>query len=37
LAWIAAQLKTSQNAEISVVCDLWKLNREKAAAKNAKY
>jgi predicted dehydrogenase len=37
LAWIAAQLKTSQNAEISVVCDLWKLNREKAATKNAKY
>jgi len=37
LAWIAAQLKTSQNAEISVVCDLWKLNREKAAAENAKY
>src|SRR5580692_2055009 len=37
LAWIAAQLKTSQNAEITVVCDLWKLNREKAAATNAKY
>src|SRR5271170_1856363 len=37
LAWIAAQLKTSQNAEIGVICDLWKLNREKAAATNAKY
>jgi predicted dehydrogenase len=37
LAWIAAQLKTSQNAEITVVCDLWKQNREKAAATNAKY
>src|ERR1700722_9030281 len=37
LDWIAAQLKTSQNAEMTVVCDLWKLNREKAAATNAKY
>ncbi|MGB6684869.1 MAG: hypothetical protein WBH24_14570, partial [Candidatus Acidiferrum sp.] len=32
LAWIAAQLKTSQKAEINVVCDLWKLKREKAAS-----
>src|SRR5580704_19119153 len=37
LAWIAAQLKTSQNAEMTAICDLWKLNREKAAATNAKY
>jgi predicted dehydrogenase len=37
LAWIAAQLKTSHNAEMTVVCDLWKLKREKAAATNAKY
>jgi len=37
LAWIAAQLKSIHNAEITVVCDLWKHNREKAAAKNAKY
>src|SRR5580700_2751289 len=37
LAWIAAQLKSTQNAEISVICDLWKLNREKAEAANTKY
>ena len=37
LAWIAAQLETSHNAEITVVCDLWKHNREKAAAHNTKY
>jgi len=37
LDWIAAQLKTSQNAEMTVICDLWKMNREKAAATNAKY
>ena len=34
---IAAQLKTSHNAEMTVVCDLWKHNREKAAATNTKY
>jgi predicted dehydrogenase len=37
LDWIAAQLKTSHNAEMTVICDLWKHNREKAAATNAKY
>jgi hypothetical protein len=37
LDWIVAQLKTSQNAEMTVICDLWKMNREKAAATNAKY
>ncbi len=37
LDWIAAQLKTSHNAEMTVVCDLWKHNREKAAATNTKY
>src|SRR3984957_7194395 len=37
LDWIAAQLKTSQNGEMTGVCDLWKPNREKAAATNAKY
>jgi len=36
LDWIVAQLKTSQNAEMTVICDLWKMNREKAAATNAK-
>ena len=33
---IVSQLSTSQNAEITAVCDLWKLNREKAVAANAK-
>ena len=37
LDWIAAQLKASHNAEMTVVCDLWRHNREKAAATNAKY
>jgi len=37
LDWIAAQLKSSHNAEMTVVCDLWKVNREKAAATNADY
>jgi predicted dehydrogenase len=33
LAWIASQLKGKYNVEMSAVCDLWKLNREKAAAR----
>jgi predicted dehydrogenase len=33
LAWIASRLKTSHNVEMTAVCDLWKVNREKAAAK----
>jgi len=37
LALIVSQLSKSQNAEIVAVCDLWKLNREKAAATNTKY
>ncbi len=37
LDWIAAQLKTSHNAEMTAVCDLWNRNREKAAAANQKY
>src|SRR6266550_1134983 len=37
LGWIVSQLKTSQNVEITTVCDLWRLNREKAVAVNAKY
>ncbi len=36
LALIVSQLSKSQNAEIIAICDLWKLNREKAAATNAK-
>ena len=34
---IASQLKTSHNVEMTTVCDLWSLNREKAVATNAKY
>jgi hypothetical protein len=37
LDWIAAQLKTSHNVEMTVVCDLWSVNREKAVATNTKY
>ena len=37
LDWIVAQLKTSHNAEMTVVCDLWNHNREKAAETNEKY
>ena len=37
LAWIVSQLKTRQNVEINTVCDLWRLNREKAVAVNTKY
>jgi predicted dehydrogenase len=34
---IAAQLKTSHRAEMTAVCDLWKVNRDKAVAANTKY
>jgi predicted dehydrogenase len=34
---IASKLKTSHNVEMTAVCDLWKVNREKAAATNAGY
>ena len=37
LAQLASQLKSSQNVEMTAVCDLWRLNREKAIAANAKY
>ncbi len=37
LSLIVSQLKTSHNVEITAVCDLWKLNREKAVAANTKY
>src|SRR6266702_4981223 len=32
LASIAAKLKDQKNAEMTAVCDLWKVNRERAAA-----
>ena len=35
LAWMAAQLKDKKNVEMTAVCDLWKVNREHAAAKAA--
>ena len=34
---IAAQLKTSDRVEMTAVCDLWSVNREKAVAANTKY
>ena len=34
---IVSQLKTSHKAEMTAVCDLWRLNREKAVAKNTEY
>src|SRR5271167_1809816 len=37
LGLIASQLKTSHNVEMTTVCDLWRENREKAIAANAKY
>jgi predicted dehydrogenase len=33
LAWIASRLKDKHNVEMAAVCDLWKVNREKAAAR----
>jgi predicted dehydrogenase len=33
LAWIVSQLKDQKNVEMTAVCDLWKVNRERAAAK----
>jgi predicted dehydrogenase len=35
LRLIASKLKSSHNVEMVAVCDLWKVNREKAAAINA--
>jgi hypothetical protein len=32
LAWIVSQFKDQNNAEVTAVCDLWKVNRERAAA-----
>src|SRR6266852_4991070 len=33
LAWIVSQLKDKQNVEMAAVCDLWKVNRERAASR----
>jgi predicted dehydrogenase len=37
LDWIASRLKDQHNVEMTAVCDLWKVNREKAVAANTKY
>src|SRR5271165_7320121 len=37
LELIASKLKSSHHVEMTAVCDLWKVNREKAAATNAGY
>ena len=37
LSSIVAQVSKSQNVEIVAVCDLWKLNREKAVVENGKH
>src|SRR5579864_2744100 len=34
---IASKLKSSHNVEMTAVCDLWNVNREKAATTNAGY
>ena len=34
---IASKLKDSHNVEMTAVCDLWKVNREKAVARNTGY
>ena len=34
---IASKLKSSHNVQMTAVCDLWKVNREKAAVTNAGY
>ena len=34
---IASKLKSSHNVEMTTVCDLWTVNRDKAAATNARY
>jgi predicted dehydrogenase len=33
LAWIVSRLKDQHNVEMAAVCDLWKVNREKAASR----
>jgi len=37
LEWITAQLSGKMNAEVTAVCDLWKVNRERAVAAGTKY
>lgn len=37
LDWIASRLKDAHNVEMTAVCDVWKVNRERAVETNAKY
>ena len=37
LAWIIAQHKTTHNVEMTAVCDLWNVRREKAVKQNTNY
>jgi predicted dehydrogenase len=37
LDWIVSRLRTKHNVEMTAVCDLWKVNREKAASANTIY
>jgi predicted dehydrogenase len=37
LAWMVAKLKDKHNVEMTAVCDLWKVNQEKAVAANEGY
>src|SRR5271157_4084775 len=37
LDWIVSRLKAQHNVEMTAVCDLWKVNREKAVLNNKTY
>jgi len=37
LDWILAQHKTTHNVEISAICDLWSVRRDRAVQENTKY
>src|SRR2546428_11306404 len=37
LDWIASRLKDPHNVEMTAVCDLWKVNRERAVAANKEH
>ncbi len=37
LDWIVSRLRTKHNVEMTAVCDLWKVNREKAVLANKTY
>src|SRR5262249_58208142 len=37
LDWIVAQHKTTDNVEITAICDLWNVRRDRAVQENTKY